>query len=176
MNPTGARFVAIDDGAEDAYLLVQLFDRCGVADVPVYHTGEAALEALEAFAAADGSHPMPAAIFIDVGLPGMSGFDVLKWVRQHPRLRSTVVILLSGSEEPRNLGKARQLGADCFMVKFPSLSIMRDVLAEARKVAVTAIPRSTLQVSCNLLLTATTGRVTRSPFPAPRPAAKPELR
>lgn len=166
MNPPRARFVAIEDGAEDAFLLVQLFDRCGIADLPVYHTGEAALEALETFASADGAQTMPAAIFIDVSLPGLSGFEVLKWVRQNPRLRSTVVILLSGTDEPRNLGKAKQLGADCFMVKFPSLSVMRDVLAEARKVAETTVPRRALQVPCNLLLTATSGRsATRDPFP-----------
>jgi CheY-like chemotaxis protein len=151
VNQPPSRPIIVEDGDEDALILTQLLDRSGAMGAPLFRTSEAALEALELIAAAPDGQGVPTAAFIDVCLPGISGFELLRWIRQNERLQSMVVVLLSASDEPRNLGKAIQLGADCFLIKFPPMSVMRDVLAAVQKTANLPLPRPVLPVACNLL-------------------------
>jgi CheY-like chemotaxis protein len=140
------RFLVVDDGEEDAFILCHLLERAGVADRVVCRSAETALEWLQTVDA-----PVPTAALLDVKLAARSGFEVLKSIRESEKLQSMVVVLLSGSEEPRNLGKALQLGADGYLVKFPTISAMRDVVDAVRGAAGES-RRRPLPVSCNLLL------------------------
>lgn len=154
VKPPPARFIIVEDSEEDADILARSLDRSGGGGAVVCHTGEKAILALNTLAdAAPGSCPV--AVFLDVGLPGMGGFELLKWIRQHERWQSLVVVLLSGTDEPRNLGKAAQLGADCYMIKFPPISVMRDLVAEIHRSARHGLPRPVVPITCNLLVAAT---------------------
>jgi CheY-like chemotaxis protein len=150
VNLPHSRFVVIEDSTDDASILTHLLQRAGGPVVSVFHSAEAAIEALEVVDDAS----LPTALFIDVGLPGISGFEILRWIRKDERFQSVYVLLLSASDEPRNLGKAVQLGADGFLVKFPSPSAVRELVAELERPEATARPRATLSLGCNLLLAA----------------------
>jgi CheY-like chemotaxis protein len=63
------------------------------------------------------AYPLPGLVLLDIKLPGLHGFDVLAWVRQDKRFAHLPVAMLSSSDEPGDIHKARQLGANCYIVK-----------------------------------------------------------
>lgn len=144
------RVIIVDDRDEDTYLLSRLLERAGLPTRPlVFPTGEAARDFLAS--ATEQGTVAPTTGFFDVTLPGLTGFELLAWVREQPALRSMTVILLSASDEPRNLGKAAQLGADCYAIKYPPIPAIRDLIIEAGRSVPLPPPRPPLAVHCNLL-------------------------
>jgi CheY-like chemotaxis protein len=62
-------------------------------------------------------NPLPSLVILDNKMPGLSGLDVLSFIRRHPRLRRLPVILLSASEEQRDLDRAYDQGVSAYLVK-----------------------------------------------------------
>ena len=60
--------------------------------------------------------PLPGLILLDLKLPLVMGLDVLRWVRQQPRL-TPIVIILSSSREEADIAEAYRLGANAYLVK-----------------------------------------------------------
>ncbi len=56
-------------------------------------------------------------ILLDIDMPLVSGIDVLKWIRQHPRLRSMRVVMLTGIADKRDMVDALNEGADDYITK-----------------------------------------------------------
>lgn len=71
-------------------------------------------------AAGDNRRRAPAVVLLDVNMPEVSGFDVLQWIRHKPELRNLKVIMVSSSERDQDVRRATELGADGYLVKFPS--------------------------------------------------------
>ena len=70
--------------------------------------------------------PSPDLILLDVGLPDISGFDILQRVRQHPKLGSIPVIMLTGHANPDDVLRGMTTGADGYVCKpfrFDALTI-----------------------------------------------------
>jgi CheY-like chemotaxis protein len=61
--------------------------------------------------------PLPALILLDLKLPGRSGLELLHWLRHEPRLGSLIVVVLSCSDDPRDVARAYDLGANSYVVK-----------------------------------------------------------
>lgn len=153
MNAPLSRVLVVEDIEEDGFILTQLLQRAGVNGTTLYRTGEAAVEWLETLDEAD-RRQWPSAVFLDVMLPGMGGFEVLRWLRAHAAFRGIPVVLLSGGDEPRNLGKALQLGADAYIIKYPTISALREVVAQVASLETANGRRPAVGVACNLLLDA----------------------
>jgi CheY-like chemotaxis protein len=84
----------IEDSDEDATLFVHAL----AAIRPSWHvvrlsTGE---EAIRFFEAAMRKSALPAAIFVDLELPGMRGVDVLEWIQKQPVFETTKLFVISG--------------------------------------------------------------------------------
>lgn len=71
--------------------------------------GDGALAAMQQFE--------PDTIILDLMLPGMSGFDILKQVKADPKLENVPVIVFSNKDSSADKKKAEDLGADCFYIK-----------------------------------------------------------
>ena len=95
--------------------------------------------------------PAPLACFVDVRMPGMNGFDVLRWIRCQHALDGTPVVMLSSSEETRDLNEARHFGAQCYLAKFPTAAQLAEIVAEAERMAA-ASPDHAFKLACNLLV------------------------
>jgi CheY-like chemotaxis protein len=67
--------------------------------------------------------PMPDLVFLDLKMPGRDGFDVLAWRRDQPGL-SMPFAILSSSPEERDMKRARELGADCYLIKPPTKEML----------------------------------------------------
>ena len=78
-------------------------------------TGEIALELLK-------KDRKPDLMLLDIRLPGIDGFEVLKQVRDDPATKDIKVIIFSNFGEDADINKAKELGADKFVVKV-SLSL-----------------------------------------------------
>ncbi len=85
----------------------------GVRSVPDGDEALALLRRTAAFADA----PLPDIIFLDLHLPRKSGLEVLAELKNTPRLRATPVVVISGSDDPREVREAYELHANCYIRK-----------------------------------------------------------
>jgi CheY-like chemotaxis protein len=63
------------------------------------------------------SFPIPALILLDLNMPRVDGFEVLRWLHGQPALVSIPVVVLTSSSDPSNANKAYDLGASSFLAK-----------------------------------------------------------
>lgn len=56
-------------------------------------------------------------MLLDLKMPGMSGFELLAWIRRQPQLKNLRVVVLTASDEIRDATEAYRLGANSFLVK-----------------------------------------------------------
>ena len=75
-----------------------------------YLTGAGAFKDRERF-------PLPELVLLDLKLPGLDGFDVLAWTRAQPALHNLPIFVLSSSALESDIRKAKELGADRYLVK-----------------------------------------------------------
>jgi CheY-like chemotaxis protein len=78
-------------------------------DVTLARTAEEALAAL--------AERTPAVITIDIGLPGISGLDVARRVRQNPATRTLPIIAVTGWASPQHVERAKDVGCDVVLPK-----------------------------------------------------------
>ena len=66
------------------------------------------------------SSETPSLAIVDIRMPGMDGFDVLESIRSLPTFGDVPVLMISGSEQPKDREMATALGASGYYVKPPS--------------------------------------------------------
>jgi CheY-like chemotaxis protein len=141
---------AVDDEATDRLMLERLLQQPGLEyGSRFFASGDEMIDAL--LKVLRGATP-PLACFIDVKMAGMSGFDVLRWIRCQDALDAVPVIMLSSSEDPEKLTEARGVGAQCYAAKFPSEAELRAIITEARRYAEDYAGPAAFRLPCNLLL------------------------
>lgn len=108
-----------EDEPNDAFLFEYALRRAGVMhQLNVVPDGRAAISYLADTLRGHGvSQDLPALVLLDVHMPGVSGFDVLEWIRATPSLYSLITLMLSSSHHPRDLERAYALGANGYLVK-----------------------------------------------------------
>ena len=62
-------------------------------------------------------YPLPDLLLLDLKLPGFNGLEILGWLRSHPGLSALRVIVLTSSEQMKDINDAYRLGANSFLVK-----------------------------------------------------------
>lgn len=58
---------------------------------------------------------MPALVLLNIRMPRMDGFEVLRWIRQQPRLVDLPVVMLTGSNAKTGEEAAQRFGAPLFV-------------------------------------------------------------
>jgi CheY-like chemotaxis protein len=102
------------------------------------HTPVAAFDAMQALMFTTRP-PLPAAVILDINMPGGTGLEALRKMKMNPRTAPIPVIVLSGSAEPDMPEQVKALGADEYLAKpinpeVLTLAIQR-VLREAQQQA-----------------------------------------
>ena len=114
-------FLLVEDNEDDVFFMRRAFQAAGLKNpLHIVTDGEQAIEYLSGqkrFLDRD-KHPLPDMIFLDLKMPGLNGFDVLRWIR-HDFKSNVPVAVLTSSPEEIDRQKARQLGADCYLLKPP---------------------------------------------------------
>jgi DNA-binding NtrC family response regulator len=122
--------VLIDDDDSTHFLVRHLLRRAGF-NLPwrMFSNGDRCLPYFEECAA--GREPWPYVVFLDLNMPGISGFDVLKWLGEHEYLSHTMVAIISGSTDVADASRAFGLGAHAYIGKSPKTEILSKVVSDA---------------------------------------------
>lgn len=65
-------------------------------------------------------HPLPVLILLDLKLPGMSGLELLRWLRQQKDLRRIPVLVLTSETDHGYIKAAYDAGANSYLLKSPA--------------------------------------------------------
>ena len=103
-----------------AKIISRILSKAAAAEVAVASSGEEAVERLCNANQADGSDSVPSLIVLDLRLPGMSGLDALVKIKSDRQLRRTPVVILSSSDEPFDIERCFEAGANAFVTKSPN--------------------------------------------------------
>ena len=118
--PERAVILIADDSDDDIQIIRKAFEKAFVPN-PFYavKSGEEVLDYLQGRGryAIRQEYPLPDLLLLDLKMPGMDGFEVLRWIRQQPSLSALRVVVLTSSDHIRDVNQAYQLGANSFMVK-----------------------------------------------------------
>jgi two-component system response regulator len=115
---TDARAVLlVEDNPDDEELTLRGFKRTNLKNpVDVARDGQEALDYL--FGNNDqAAKPVPVAVLLDLHLPRVGGFEVLKRIRAEERTRRLPVVILTSSSEDRDLINGYDLGANGYVRK-----------------------------------------------------------
>lgn len=132
-----APVLVVDDDPDAIFLIRRLLDRAGCGHpVITFQDSADALAFLRSFTESPRpAGPMPCVMFLDIKMPKVHGFVLLKWVRQQAQFDEMRVAMLSGSDEPSDRLRAEKLGADHYLVKFPPAETVAEVIAAAAQAA-----------------------------------------
>lgn len=112
------RIAIVDDNPDDIFLLQRQLRRLGIAcPIATFSDGHDAMAFLRQTAEQTGRGSLPELLFLDINMPGATGFSVLCWLREHEVLRNLKVIILSGTSDPGDIALATALTADAFLAK-----------------------------------------------------------
>ena len=103
-----ARVLVVEDNADTAETLTMLLELLGHR-VRAAHDGVAALDAARA--------NVPDVMLVDIGLPGLDGYEVARRVRRDPDLKQVVRVALTGYGQEEVKQKAMAAGFDYHLVK-----------------------------------------------------------
>ncbi len=106
--PRSRKVLVVDDNVTSAQSL-ELLLRLEGHEVQVVHDGPSVLQAV--------SHHHHEIVLMDIGLPGMSGYEVARQLRQQPELGSLLIVAVTGYAEDEARRLSREAGFDHHLVK-----------------------------------------------------------
>lgn len=68
--------------------------------------------------------------FFDLRMPTTDGLQLLRWVRSRPELARLKVIIITADNDPEEIQRVREAGADGYFTKYPSPAKLAAILAE----------------------------------------------
>ena len=125
-----------EDDENDIFLMGRAFDRAGVPNpLFVVRNGQHVIDYLNGsgeYAQRD-KFPMPGLVLLDLKMPWMDGFDVLKWVRARSQFDALPIVVLTSSKLQTDIDKSRQFGVFDYRVKPHELADLVLLLDDVRK-------------------------------------------
>ena len=109
-----ARILVVDDEIEIADSLAEFLVRKEGFQVDIVHDGQQAITFLEQSIASSTGVDL---VLLDMRMPGITGLDVLDWIRAHSDLRYTRVVLLTAAASNDEKVQALSAGADDYITK-----------------------------------------------------------
>jgi PAS domain S-box-containing protein len=116
---TQQRILVVDDNRDAADSLGMILRFIG-ADVRIAHDGPEALEVFPAY--------NPAVVFLDIGMPGMDGYEVARALRTHYPDRSTAIVAFTGWGQVEDRRRAQEAGFDHLLVKPTGIDELQSLL------------------------------------------------
>ena len=120
-----------EDDADDVFFMERAFHQAGIGArlVTVPHGGEViAYLARKGRFSVPAASPAPDLVILDLNLPQVSGFDVLRWIQAEPACRGLTTVIFTSSGNDRDRQQASRLGARDYMVKPGDPSALGQIL------------------------------------------------
>src|SRR5687767_15171364 len=110
--PTLPSILVVDDSDDDIALLRRALNQEDVKNhIDICKSGADALYYLSR------ASPLPRLMLLDINMPAIDGFEVLRRVKEHPQWREIITVIFTTSMRPEDKAKADALGADSFLTK-----------------------------------------------------------
>jgi CheY-like chemotaxis protein len=113
------RILVVDDNRDAADSLGMMLELLG-AQVRVAHNGD---EALEVFSRYD-----PAVVLLDIGMPGMDGYEVARLLRHRFPEHDATIVALTGWGQDSDRQRAREAGFDHHLIKPAEMTTLQALL------------------------------------------------
>lgn len=117
----GTHILVVDDNLDSATSLAMLLRLSG-HEVEEAYDGTEALRKVAQF--------LPEVILLDIGLPGMNGYDCCRCIREQPQGRDCLIIALTGWGQVEDRRKSREAGFDAHLVKPLDFQALNRLLAD----------------------------------------------
>jgi PAS domain S-box-containing protein len=114
------RVLVVDDNVDTVTTLALLVQESG-HDVRTAYDGSAVLEAALDY--------RPNVVLLDIGLPGLNGFEVAKRLRQQPALQNAVLVAITGYGRESDRQRSQEAGFDHHLVKPGDFGKVLQILA-----------------------------------------------
>lgn len=124
-------FVLIDDNDSDRLILEDILVRSQVRyPIRAFARTEDAVTFLSNATdhTGDATGALAVACFVDVHMKGFDGFEFLEWVRNHAAFERMPITVVSGSDDPRHVERAAELGAQAYLLKFPGTATVERLM------------------------------------------------
>ena len=113
--------LVIDDNRQMADSLCQMLQLLDVHAVPAYGS-RAALMALKT--------ARPNIVFLDINMPGVSGHEVLGYLKREPELSEVPVVIVTSDDQPETAQRVKDEGAAAMIIKPVSIETVEDALSK----------------------------------------------
>lgn len=123
MNGVRKRHILIVEDNRDLAKGMSILLKHAGFEVEIVHDGWDALRVSKA-------RP-PDAVLLDIGLPGLDGFQVSEAMRKHPDLKTVLIVAVSGYDQAMFPGRSQQAGIDHQLVKPVSFQTISSLLDRA---------------------------------------------
>jgi CheY-like chemotaxis protein len=117
------RVLVVDDNRDSADTMGQLLRLLG-SEVQTAHDGTTALELVEGY--------RPEVVLLDIGMPGMDGYQVARRIRERSEFNGVTLVALTGWGQADDRRRTRAAGFDEHLVKPADLAVLQSVLGAAR--------------------------------------------
>lgn len=117
---TRKAILLVEDNPQDEFLILRALRKINLANaVDVVRDGQQAVDYLlgEGEFADRAGAPLPTVVLLDIGLPRLSGLEVLARLRATPRTALLPVVILTSSDEDRDRLRSYENGANSFVRK-----------------------------------------------------------
>ena len=109
-----------EDDENDIFLMGRAFDRARIPNpLFIVHNGQEAVDYLAGTGpyAERSKFPLPGLLLMDLKMPWMDGFDVLKWLRGKHQFDTLPVVVLTSSKLQTDIDRSREMGVYDYRVK-----------------------------------------------------------
>lgn len=122
LGPPGKfKVLVVDDNVGAAWMLSRLLGKIGDHEVEAVHDGATAIAKVRQW--------MPDVVFLDIGLPGMDGYEVARRLRIQPDLQHLHLIALTGYGQEEDRRRSQAAGFDRHLVKPADISDIEEIFA-----------------------------------------------
>ena len=121
---SGWRVLVVDDNVDSADSIAMLLQISG-HEVRVAYSGQDALETAAEY--------LPDIILLDIGLPGIDGYEVARRLRSHAQLERVKLIAVTGYGQEADRLQSQEAGFDYHLVKPVDAQKLQDLLVELMK-------------------------------------------
>jgi chemotaxis family two-component system response regulator Rcp1 len=120
----------VEDSPRDAFLTQEILAESEKASYEIF-TVKDAVEALSYLRKMNGYRTAPKLdlLLLDLNLPGMHGFDFLFEIKTDSKLKTIPVCILTASDAEADIETAKELGAECYLIKPLDLEKFESVLS-----------------------------------------------
>ncbi len=119
----GRRILVVDDNPDSTESLAMLLQLTG-NETRVAHDGIEAVEAAAEF--------LPEVVLLDIGMPGMNGYDAARAIREQPWGRRMILVAMTGWGQAEDRKRSKDAGFNGHLVKPVDFAALAKMLAEAQ--------------------------------------------